>query len=54
MVDVNKQTKQQVEQLLKQPPKVDKVKVVLEYEMPEEPSGLQDVNKHKGKGMMYE
>ena len=32
--------------------KIEEVEVTVKYEMPEEPSGLQDVNKQKGKGYM--
>lgn len=32
--------------------KIEEVEVTMKYEMPEEPSGLMDVNKQKGKGMM--
>ena len=32
--------------------KIEEVEVTVKYEMPEEPNGLMDVNKQKGKGYM--
>jgi hypothetical protein len=32
--------------------KIKEVEVTIKYEVPEEPSKLEDVNKHKGKGYM--
>lgn len=32
--------------------KIEEVEVTVKYEMPEEPNGLEDVNKQKGKGYM--
>lgn len=32
--------------------KVEEVEVTYKYKMPEEPNGLEDVNKQKGKGYM--
>lgn len=32
--------------------KIEEVEVTIKYEMPEEPNGLKDVNKQKGKGYM--
>ena len=54
MVDVNKKVKQQVQDALKQQAQVEEVEVTLKYKPQEEPNCMQDVNKHKGKGMMYE
>lgn len=32
--------------------KIEEVEVTMKFEMPEEPNGMEDVNKQKGKGMM--
>lgn len=32
--------------------KIEEVEVTMKFEMPEEPNGMMDVNKQKGKGMM--
>ena len=49
MATKQKNVDKQVKEVLNQAPKVEEVEVKLKYEMPEE---LDDVNKHKWKGMM--
>ncbi len=49
MTTKQKNVDKQVKEVLNQAPKVEEVEVKLKYEMPEE---LDDVNKHKWKGMM--
>lgn len=49
MATKQKNVDKQIKEVLNQAPKVEEVEVKLKYEMPEE---LNDVNKHKWKGIM--